>query len=206
MNRHLSKLINALPTNQSKSVNRITLNVLLEKVLSRISVKSVLDVGAKHSPYVSFFKHRKYVRLDLLPDSQPDIVGDLHKLKIKDRTFDMVLATEVLEHLYDPQRAVNEMQRILTKNGLVVASTRFIYPFHPDPHDYYRFTRDSISYLFRNFSKVEIYTHGNRIQVIWQLLMSSGLGMFFNFLNPVVAKINFSDKGIYLGLVVVAKK
>lgn len=206
MNQLLSKFVNGLPTNKSASVNRIILNAQLKMVLKKVKGGKVLDVGAKHSPYVSIFKHSKYVRLDILPDSHPDIVGDLHKLPIKDKTFDTVIATEVLEHLYNPQKAIDEMYRILKKNGTVVASTRFIYVYHPDPHDYFRFTRDSLEYLFRKFDHVEIYTHGNRVQVIWQLLMSSGLGMFFNFLNPLVARINFPDNGIYLGLVVVARR
>ena len=129
-------------------------------------------------------------------------------MKVKSKSFDTVIATEVLEHLYDPQRAIDEIYRVLTPGGILILSTRFIYMYHPDPKDYYRFTEDSLSYLLRNFSNVEIYTHGNRLQVLWQLLTSpgNGLGIFLNFLNPLVAKINYSSKKIYLGLVVVAKK
>lgn len=208
MNSRISKLINSLPTNRAPSVNRITLNQTLRKIFKNLHAKKVLDVGSKGGPNLHLIKHKKYVRLDISAESAPDIVGDIHEMKVKTGSFDTVIATEVLEHLYDPQKAVDEIYRVLRPGGTVVLSTRFIYWYHPDPQDYYRFTEDSIKYLMRQFSEVKIYKHGNRLQVVWQLLMSpgSGLGIFLNFLNPLIAKINFSDERVYLGLVVVAKK
>ena len=46
-----------------------------------------------------------------------DVVGDAHSLPFKNDSFDVVLATEVLEHLKEPQRALNEMKRVLKDGG-----------------------------------------------------------------------------------------
>ena len=55
----------------------------------------------------------------------------------------------------------------LAKGGICILSTRFIYRYHPDPYDYFRFTRDSLNILFDEFDTVEIYEHGNKIQALW---------------------------------------
>lgn len=188
------------------TITWLTLNVILTRVFSSLKPGKVIDVGSKNSPYLSKIPHTSYLRLDIDPKSKPDIVCDLHKIIWKRNYFDTVIATEVLEHLYDPQKAVNEIWRILKPRGMAILSTRFIYKYHPDPKDYYRFTPDSLKYMFRNFARIKIYPHGNRIQTIWQLMCSSGLGPVLGFFNPLIAKINFPDKFFPLGFVIVAKK
>lgn len=53
-------------------------------------------------------------------------VGKIEKLPWPSRTFDMVLATDVLEHVLDLNRAVRELLRVLKRGGVLVART---------PHD-----------------------------------------------------------------------
>lgn len=48
------------------------------------------------------------------------IVGDAHKLKFKNNSFDAVFALEVLEHVHDPVKVLKEVKRILKKGGYAV--------------------------------------------------------------------------------------
>jgi ubiquinone/menaquinone biosynthesis C-methylase UbiE len=41
--------------------------------------------------------------------------GDIYKLDYKDNSFDLLICTEVLEHLKDPIKAVEEMKRVTSK-------------------------------------------------------------------------------------------
>jgi ubiquinone/menaquinone biosynthesis C-methylase UbiE len=126
------------------------------------------------------------LRLDIDPKSSPDICSDLHKIDWESEYFDTVIATEVLEHLRDPAAAISEIYRVLKPGGVCVASTRFIFRYHPDPQDFYRFTHDSLEHLFRKFGQVEILHHRNRLAAIWQLL-NSDKGKFrvvLNVMNP----------------------
>jgi len=197
-----------LPNSFGKSVSRISLDIELKSQFKRLKPGVVLDVGSKHSPYKKYIPNTKYMRLDINKKSLPDICCDLHKIKWQSNYFDTVVATEVLEHLYNPQKAINEIYRILKPGGICILSTRFIFVYHPDPKDYYRFTWDSLKYLFRKFSTIEIQHHGNRIQVLWQFIGGGSIfGLpFRTILNPILGKIHFKKTRYPLGFIIYAKK
>lgn len=57
-------------------------------------------------------------------------IGDAHKLDFKKNYFDAVVALEVLEHVYNPQKVLEEIRRILKKGGyaiLLVPSENFLF-------------------------------------------------------------------------------
>jgi SAM-dependent methyltransferase len=190
-----------------KSITRIATELDLIPILKSFKINRVLDVGSKESPYKRFINYSEYKRLDLSPSSKPDYVADLHDLdKIPKNYFDIVIATEVLEHLYNPQKAVEEIRKILKKGGICVATTRFFYHFHPDPNDYYRFTWDSLKYIFKHYQKVEVTHQGNWFQTLWQLLDIGKFGIFIKLFNPLVARIKSKKTKYPLGFIVVAKK
>lgn len=129
------------------------------------SDKKTLDIGSGHGPYRKYFPNR--VSVDIEPGPGVDVVADAHDLShFSDGLFDVVLATEVLEHLHTPQRAIDEMHRVLTPGGSVILTTRFIFPLHNIPGDYWRFTRYGLAHLFRNFKHVEIIEEGNTLEAI----------------------------------------
>ncbi len=192
------------------TVTRITLNQELERQFERLRQRGagvVLDVGAKHAPYRDAIGATEYLTLDVDPSCEPDLCCDLHHVDRPDASFDAIIATEVLEHLYAPDRAVEEIRRLLTPRGVCIVSTRFIYEYHPDPQDYFRFSRDGLQYLFRNFTHIEIIPHGNRLQAIWQLIAGSKrtLGLV-SWLNPAVARIRQAKTRCPLGFVVWAER
>jgi ubiquinone/menaquinone biosynthesis C-methylase UbiE len=62
------------------------------------------------------------------------VLGDAHALPFEDGSFDKVLATEVLEHLADDQRALAELHRVLRPGGVLAISVPHArYPFWWDP-------------------------------------------------------------------------
>ncbi|MCM8787955.1 MAG: class I SAM-dependent methyltransferase [Candidatus Omnitrophica bacterium] len=190
-----------------RSITRISLELELLPLLSKLKVKRVLDVGSKDSPYKNKISYKEYKRLDISKESNPDYVADLHNLNNLPRNyFDLVLATEVLEHLYNPEKAIDEIYKILRNGGICIATTRFFYHYHPDPKDYYRFTKDSLEYLFRKFKKVEIHSHGNWLQTLWQLFDVWKFGLIFKFFNPVIMRINYKNTRYPLGFIVYAEK
>jgi ubiquinone/menaquinone biosynthesis C-methylase UbiE len=130
----------------------------------------VLDIGSsigsfmksnKFEPAKSRLKTaKKYVTMDIDPDSGADVIGDAHKLPFKKGEFDIILANNVIEHFYDPVQAVAEMHRVLKKDGKIYFTIPFLYPVHEAPHDYSRFTRFGLEKLFERFTEVEIHARG----------------------------------------------
>ena len=74
------------------------------------------------------------------PARNPEIVGDAQEMPFADATYSTILCTEVLEHIPDPQKAVDEMYRVLKPGGTLILTTRFLFPVHDAPGDYWRFT------------------------------------------------------------------
>lgn len=121
----------------------------LEKFVSKYSSdKLTLDLGCADSPYSSYFKNR--IGFDVKVGKGVDVVGDAHNLPFENEKFDVVLCTEVLEHLHSPHIAASEMKRVLKMGGLLILSTRFIFPIHDAPDDFYRYTKYGLKYLFKD--------------------------------------------------------
>jgi SAM-dependent methyltransferase len=83
------------------------------------------------------------------------LVADLLDLPFEDGSFDAVVAQGVLEHVIDPQRAADEIHRVLKPDGLVFSTTPFVLGVHLPVADYTRFSRLAVIRLFRAFTPVE---------------------------------------------------
>ncbi len=87
----------------------------------------------------------------------------------------MVLCTEVLEHLPEPQRAVDEMFRVLKPGGTLLLTTRFLFPIHDAPHDYFRFTKYGLRHLLRRFDVLELREEADSVGTLAILLQRLGM-------------------------------
>lgn len=113
----------------------------------------VLDVGAGTCPYKEFFSHchyfsqdfKKYQGIKLGGKTEYgdiDIESDITAIPIQDKSFDVILCTEVLEHVIDPQGALREMIRILKPGGKLLLIAPLGSGVHQAPFHYYGgFTR-----------------------------------------------------------------
>ena len=109
----------------------------------------VLDVGAGDAPYRGFFAPfaDEYVTVDA-NDSRADLSGRAEELPIDDGAFDVVLCNQVLEHADDPRQVARELRRVVAPGGIVLASTHGVAPYHPNPHDLWRWTHAGLARLF----------------------------------------------------------
>jgi|SRR3989344_2045256 len=193
----LKKYSYFFPQLKIPSVYRFGLNKILFKQFKDLTPGIVLDFGPENS-YKEKVKHIKFIKLYTKDN------GELKRFK--ENYFDVIIATHVLEHLPDPQKTITEIYRILKKGGICIVSVPLIEHYHPNPKDYYRFTWDSLNYLFKEFKKVEIYHHGNKIQSIWQILNIGVIKLMLNFFNPLIALINFKKTRVPCGFVVYVQK
>jgi SAM-dependent methyltransferase len=131
----------------------------MEAFLTRhATAEPILEIGggrvSTNHNYSHLFPNRHMVDID--PNRQPDTLGDAHALPFPDSSFDRILCTEVLEHCHTPQLAVSEMHRVLSPGGKLVLTTRFVFPIHDAPHDFYRYTKYGMQHLFRDWEIIEL--------------------------------------------------
>jgi SAM-dependent methyltransferase len=132
-----------------------------------------LDLGSSAGFYASMFPRR--VSLDIRRVDGVQVVGDALDRCFADATFDTVLCTEVLEHLPDPQRGIDEMFRVLKDDGTLPLTTRFLFPIHDAPADYFRYTRYGLQHLLKRFVEMEIVEESDPMGAIAILLQRFGI-------------------------------
>lgn len=136
----------------------------------------VLEIGggrvtSNHS-YEDLYPNRHTFDID--PERKPDTVGDAHKLPFGDASFNYILCTEVLEHLHTPQQAIGEMYRVLKPGGSLILTTRFVFPIHDAPHDYYRYTKYGLEHLFKEWSIEELIPETETFSGVGALIQRIG--------------------------------
>jgi SAM-dependent methyltransferase len=101
-----------------------------------------------------------YKVTDYTDQYHPDFVEDIHKLSFADASVDGLFCMAVLEHVYDPKKAAEEIMRVLKKDAEAFLYVPFIYRYHAnsteDYKDYFRYSKDGIAYLFRDCSSITI--------------------------------------------------
>ena len=114
-------------------------------------VSKVLDVGAGSCRYRSLFEHCEYETQDfsqyegsrdgLLQDKwqygQIDYVCDAMSIPVPDASFDVVLCTEVLEHVLEPIKVIHEIGRILKNEGRLFLTAPLGSGLHQQPYHFY---------------------------------------------------------------------
>jgi SAM-dependent methyltransferase len=118
----------------------------------------ILDVGCGVQPYYPLFAEvaARYDGNDVEPGPRITYVSAAESLPIPDAQYDVVLCTQVLEHVRHPQRALLEMTRVLAPEGHLFLTTVGVYPFHPHPGDYWRWTQQGFEAMFEDTEGLEL--------------------------------------------------
>jgi len=125
---------------------RSFLSSLLKAFAAGLSGKRVLDMGAGTQQYRALFDHgNSYESCDLERgfhgSARPDIVADIYAIPVESGTFDVVLMTQVLEHLEFPVKGLSEVHRVLRADGVLFLSVPQGAGDHFAPHHYFNYTR-----------------------------------------------------------------
>ena len=118
------------------------------------SGSKIIDIASGTRPYKHLFTHCEYYSHEFegnkeIIDSfrgemdktdyenRHDYNGDILNLPIEDESFDYVLCTEVLEHVFNPIEAIKELTRICKKGGKIIITTPFTSGSHQNPYHFY---------------------------------------------------------------------
>ncbi len=119
----------------------------LLNILPKDKTLTILDLGCGYKPFKYLFEENgivaDYIGVDFSSENaEPDFIVDLNKenLPFENEAFDLIIISEVLEHIYNPFHVLDEAIRVLKKGGLIYISTPFIFGNHGIPYDYFRYT------------------------------------------------------------------
>lgn len=82
--------------------------------------------------------------------SNIDLFGTAYNIPVDDESFDCVLSTAVMEHLEEPQLALNEAFRVLRPGGIALYTMPLFWHLHEEPRDFFRYTKYGLQHLFTN--------------------------------------------------------
>lgn len=163
---------------KGKTYGRILMNLSLSHYT--ISGK-ILDIGGGIKP--SYFRFLKKDDNSEVADIDFDSTNkklshfnlEQDKLPFDDQSRDYVLMFNILEHIYNHKFLLSEAHRVLKPGGMVLGYVPFLIAYHPDPHDYWRYTHETLEKLFQEAGYKDI------------MIEASGRGpMMVNYENVMV--------------------
>jgi SAM-dependent methyltransferase len=135
-------------------------------------LQRLLDVGGKGKPYACFFAGRvvNHYVLDVEPAPSVDVVGDARHMPFSDASMDVVLITQVLEHIPEPIAVISEIRRVLKPGGTLLLSVPSIFPQHGSPGDYWRYMPQGLQWILRDFHSVNVRGEAGTVPSIFLVL------------------------------------
>ncbi len=176
----------------------------LVSTLSRLEPGAkILDAGAGNLKNKKHCGHLQYVSQDFCqyqsdstasvfegglhtPDwgiHRVDLVCDITAIPLSDKEFDVILCSEVLEHLPDPMAALDEMTRLLKEDGLLILTTPFASMVHMAPF-----------YFYSGFSKYWFEYHLTRRGLTIEELTPNG--DWFALLRQEVRRLGYIERSL----------
>jgi SAM-dependent methyltransferase len=179
----LKEISSRLPLNEIQNFNQLERDLwVAAKAQSVQRGATVLDVGAGTCRYRNEFSHCQYKAQDFKQYEgyrdnregqygQIDYISDITAIPVASGSSDVILCTEVLEHITEPIAALEEMARILRPGGRLFITAPLGSGLHQLPYHFYGgFT----PYWYRHFcpkfqlSVIEVVPNGGFFKLLAQ--------------------------------------
>jgi SAM-dependent methyltransferase len=156
---------------------------------------TLVDVGCGAQPYRRLIPpETTYIGLDT-EESEAHFgyaIPDVRRIApdglwpVDDRQADVVLATETLEHVADPDTFLDQAYRCLRPGGRLILTVPFAARWHYIPHDYWRFTPSGLRLLLERarFTDIAVQGRGNERTVACYKLLALLLPIAFPQAHP----------------------
>lgn len=152
---------------------------------ARYAKGDLVDLGCGTKPYEILFRpyirsyfgidHPETAKSNYGNETNADLYVDVIETGLESETFDTLLSTQVMEHVYETKQYVSESYRLLKKGGIGIFTVPFVWESHAEPYDYYRFSKFALEKLFVNagFEIIEISPTEGAYATLKQLMVIS---------------------------------
>ena len=154
---------------------------------------TVLDFGCGSKPYRDIFTVEKYIGLDYGTEVSEknellaaDVFYDGKTIPFEANHFDSVFSSEVLEHVFNPDEILKEINRVLKPGGHILLTCPFFWPEHEQPYDYARYSSFGLKHLVEKngFEVVAYEKTGSYFECMLQ-----GMVLYIYFFLPHKPKV-----------------
>ena len=109
-----------------------------------------------------YFQGKEFVGCDMREGPGVDKVLNLHAIDLPSESVGTVVSLDTLEHVEYPNKAMDEVYRILKPGGMAIISSVMNFHIHDYPHDYWRFTPEAFRSLLKPFSSSFVGSAGRK--------------------------------------------
>jgi SAM-dependent methyltransferase len=107
-----------------------------------------------------FDEDNEFVQSDVDP-AYGHVVVDVTTMDFEEE-WDLILCVSVVEHVPDFRAAASRIHRSLRPGGRAVVVAPMCFPYHDEPHDYWRFTVHGVRHMLADFDQVDVWSRGPR--------------------------------------------
>jgi SAM-dependent methyltransferase len=138
-----------------------------------ISGKTIIDIGSRRikdpghfsiHDYILKYSPEKLVGVDILSGEDVDVVCPVEKIfeHFSVNSFDIVLMTDVLEHVMNWRLAITYVKQLCKINGIILITVpSYSFPKHEE-NDFWRFVAADFKYIFSDSEIVDLFDKKNR--------------------------------------------
>lgn len=148
----------------------------------------LLDFGCGSKPYTNIINTDSYTGLDYETEVSAqneklaaDVFYDGKTIPFGDNHFDAVFSSEVLEHVFNPDEILKEINRVMKPGGHILLTCPFFWPEHEQPYDYARYSSFAIKHLFEK-NGFEV-VHYEKTGSYWECILQS-LALYLYYFIP----------------------
>jgi len=120
-------------------------------------------------------------------NSNATIVADLSKEnKVTSNLFDCIICTYTLHLVYNFEKFVSELHRILKKSGNLFIAVPQIMTYYPKYHEYWRFTEQGLYTLLSHYfneNEITMRSYGNSLTAAGELRGLTKIDFFKSEIN-----------------------
>lgn len=147
----------------------------LKEAIQKYARGNFLDLGCGNKPYESLYNPvtDTQVGCDVIQSdrNRVDVICLATELKFSDSQFDSILCTQVLEHVFEHDKMIQEILRVLKPGGHIILTVPFAWELHEEPYDFFRYTKHALKELFERNGLVINYIkpNGGKWAAVYQL-------------------------------------